>query len=329
MVQGQTGRKDASDELRKRITGSGGPGSGSESPPDAMAELEAAINKIDSMDARELLRAKAKSVRLKLEAESNELEKRIHGGNNTQTAPNNGAEIELKKDQIVANAILLLEKGLPANVVGQYLTGGMAGNIPVNLGNMGGQQGLNIGDIKTIMDMMKGQNSTDPQLTATLNRLNDRLENIERERKPADEKPRSWVIVNADGTVQRINSDEPIVIRPPVPANTGKSIEEIKEENRHAEVLEAQKTEREYKEKIAGVVAELPERIGAGLGGRMLEQEESSGPAAKTSTVQLEHWKCKAEIEGKPCGFDILIPPGATTEITCPKCGTIYGREPK
>ena len=192
-----------------------------------------------------------------------------------------------------------------------------------------GQQGLSLADVKTIMDMAKGEKGTDPQLTAILSRLNDRLDTIERERKHVDEKPRSWVVVNADGTVQRINSDEPIVIRPPAPANTGKSIEEIKEENRHAEVLEAQKTEREYKEKIAGVVAELPERIGAGLGGRMLEQEESSAPAARTSSVQLEHLKCTGEIEGKPCGFDIPIPPGATTKITCPKCGTIYERESK
>jgi predicted RNA-binding Zn-ribbon protein involved in translation (DUF1610 family) len=323
------------DELAKKKAGIN-KSEGADKEPDAMAELEKAINQVDSEVARDLLRANARRLRANLELQAREAEDRVRraDGGGGSGSGNQDTQGEIMRDRIAANAITLLEKGVPANVVGQYLAGGFAREIPVNFGApQGGQQGLTMADVKTIFDLAKSEKGTDSDLKEILHKMDDRLTRIE-QAKPAEKPPRTWVVVQPDGTVKHIESDEPIVIQPQAP-NTGKSVEQIKEENRHQERVEEIKNEKEYKQSIAGTLAELPERIGAGLGGRMLDamepaetatakavQSSTAKPAAASSS-SMERIKCTAE----GCGFDIPYPPEAT-KVTCPKCGSIYGREP-
>ena len=329
MVQGQTGRKDAAEELRSRIAGGNGGGRVSEPPADPMAELEAAINKIDSMEAKDLLRAHARMVRAKMELQAKEMERQA-AAPNPEIKPPTEAQLDVTKDKIAATAITLLEKGVPATVVGEYLKSGLTQGIPVALGGVGsGQQGLQLSDIKTIMEMMKGEKGSDPELKALLVRMDERLARVEDARRPAEKEPQTWVVVNPDGTVQRLRSDEPIVVKPPAPPVTGESVEFIKEKNRHDEEILKIDNDKAYKNQIASTLAELPERIGAGLSSRMLEQEGGPAPAEKTTSTKMEYLHCTGEVEGKPCDFNIPIPPNAGTQIECPRCHTIYGRDKK
>jgi hypothetical protein len=329
VVQGQTGRKDAAEELRSRITGGKAPGNVVEPPADPMAELEAAINKIDSMEAKDLLRAHARMVRAKMELQAKEMERQA-AAPGPETKPRTDAESEVTKDKIAATAITLLEKGVPSNVVGEYLKSGLSQGIPVALGGInGGQQGLQLSDIKTIMEMMKGEKGSDPELKQLLLKMDERLARVEGERRPVEREPQTWVVVNPDGSVQRLQSNEPIVIKPPVPAASGESVEMVKEKNRHDEELQKIENDKAYKNQIASTLAELPERIGSGLAGRMMEQEGGGAPAEKSTSTRMEYLACTGEVEGKPCGFNIPIPPNAGTQIECPRCHTIYGRDKK
>ena len=321
------------DELARKKAGVKPDGEGGDrATADPMADLESAINKLDSMEAKELLRAKARVLRANMELQAREAEQRLQGGRPPDNKP---AEVntEAKRDQVAATAMALLEKGMPANVVGEYLRTGLSGNIPISFGGQpGGQQGLQLSDIKTIMEMVNSGKGTDPNLTIILNKMNERLDSIEQNRRPVEAKPAKGYVYRQDATgawkKEELEPGETLLI-PTAQVTTGKSIEEIKEENRHAEELEKMKADKDYKEKIAGVVAELPERIGAGLAGRVMDQEEAAAPAARTMSTKMEYFKCKGDLEGKVCGYDIPIPPGATLQVTCPKCGTIYSREEK
>jgi len=94
----------------------------------------------------------------------------------------------------------------------------------------------------------------------------------------------------------------------------GGSLEVTKETHRHDEKMEEIRTERAYKDKLGEVMSELPERIGRGLAGQIIEGEE-----AGRSSGELQYIICTEE----DCGTKIPITPGAS-QSTCPKCGTVY-----
>lgn len=94
----------------------------------------------------------------------------------------------------------------------------------------------------------------------------------------------------------------------------GASLEVTKENHRHQEKIEEIQTDRAYKEKLGEVISELPERIGRGLAGQIMEGEETEGGKGS-----LDYIICSEE----GCGTKIPITSGAS-QATCPKCGTIY-----
>ena len=121
----------------------------------------------------------------------------------------------------------------------------------------------------------------------------------------------------------------------PGAVNPGEPIELTKLKLAHEEKMEELKTDKEHKEKTDALLAELPERISAGIAGQMQESaEEETTSAALTTSTKMEYRKCQSinpetgKDEG--CGFDIPVPPGAL-QIQCPnpKCKLIYGREEK
>jgi predicted RNA-binding Zn-ribbon protein involved in translation (DUF1610 family) len=327
-----TGRKDASDELARRIGVKAPEGGGK--PADPLEDLEAAINKIDSMEAKDMLRTKARVLRANLELQAQQAEERLRKGDNnggSGSGEAKGIENETIRDRIAANAIALLEKGVPANVVGQYLTGSNAGTIPIGAG---GQQGLTMADVTSIFQLAKTEKGTDPELKAILARMDERLANVEKERNNVPKEAPKAKIYRFEGgkwIKEELEPGEAMMIPPPPPGNTGKSVDEIKEEHRHEEEMAKLNETKEYHQSIAGTMSDIVPRIGAGIAASMKEGgEEGSENAPPAASKKMEYYHCTGKLpdSDKDCGYNIPVPPTAL-KITCPKCGTIYGRETK
>ena len=113
------------------------------------------------------------------------------------------------------------------------------------------------------------------------------------------------------------------IILPP-PPREGKSVEELKEENRHAEEKERIDNEKTYKTNIANTLASIPEKIGRGLAGSIVEagNKGAINPVADTvaRTAAQEDFKCP------DCGNVFKIPEGAE-KITCPYCPPVDGKQ--
>jgi len=102
----------------------------------------------------------------------------------------------------------------------------------------------------------------------------------------------------------------------------GESLETLKEKHHHEERMNELTADKEYKKNITEIAGSIPERIGHGLGGRLAEEESAGGGDSGGS--ELEYFTCEEE----GCGYKFPVPPDAGNKITCPKCGTIYSREP-
>jgi hypothetical protein len=326
MTQGTQGRADAAQELASRLGGKKTPGE----QKDALSELETTIGKVENAEARRLLMAQARSLRANLELEEKQTQekiRRIEEGGRDNRENTDSEDREVTKASITANALLLLEKGVPANVVGQYLIGSQTTGIPIGGFPGGQQQGITFDNVLSIFKMAKEEKGTAPELTAILNKLTDKVSELENKVAAAghQEPKKAWV-VHPDGTKEEIQPGEPIIIKQPAPA-TGENIEFTKEQNRHAEEVEKIKNEKDYKDKIAGTVASLPEKIGAGLAASLVDAEQPPGrSAARTAPADstIKHLKC--EVEG--CGYDIPYAANAL-EVTCPKCKMVYQRTPE
>ena len=69
--------------------------------------------------------------------------------------------------------------------------------------------------------------------------------------------------------------------------------------------------------------------IGRGIASSLRENGEDA-PEAPATSKKMEYFHCTGKLpdSDKDCGYNIPVPPTAL-KITCPKCGTIYGREQK
>ncbi len=328
VTQGPQGRNDAAAELAKRL---GGPKAITKDnePKDAISQLEETIAKVENTRARDLLSQQAKNLKASLELEEKETRKkieRIESGKEGTDVRNEAAEKEITRANITANALLLLDKGVPASVIGQYLIQSENAHIPIGLGNVGGQpQGLTMQDIVQIFNLAKAEKGTNPELTAILTKLTDKVSELEaRVNNPQTQPQKKTWIIHPDGTKEEVEAGEPVVLRAPQNNNTGATIDEIREKNRHDERMAEITNDKNYKEKVADTLAGLPEKIGAGLAGSLVDADKPAGgqpaPAASSS---VQYIKCETE----NCGYNIPYAP-SSTKIVCPKCRTIYERKP-
>ena len=240
--------------------------------------------------------------------------------------PSEKAEPERTKatinQEIGATAKAMLDMGIPAPVVAQYLVGSSTAGIPVNLG--GGNQGLTIDNVLTLVDRMN-TNKASSELESIIKEMRDEIKNLRNAPKVEKVDPAEAQASQLDSLSKLVDSlvKLGVVQRPGSEAvATGKPLEVVKEENRHAEKMEELTTESKYKNKVAETLAELPERIGRGIAGQIADQGEEQKEVPRTSS--MEHFACPNE----KCGYNIVFPPGTVT-ITCPKCGSVYERKAK
>ncbi|MBA7566969.1 hypothetical protein ES708_08669 [subsurface metagenome] len=105
---------------------------------------------------------------------------------------------------------------------------------------------------------------------------------------------------------------------------SGESLEVIKEKHHHEERMNELSADREYKKSMSDIAGSIPERVGHGMASQFTEGEkEPSGNSSSSGSSELEYLTCPEA----GCGFRIPIPPNASSQITCPKCGTIYTRK--
>ena len=290
-----------------------------EPKPDAMTDLESAIASVGNIEAKELLQAKARELRAQLELRAREAESRARyvekEGVDGRGGDGADEKIKAKKD-LISNALILLEKGLDPDVVGRYIIGSQGTQYPISLGG-GGQQGLTLGDVKTIVDMVRGAGAADPQITATLNQLSETVKGLKPVGATAPPDPVAMIKAQSAAITEMVNSlvEAGLVVRPGN-SKEGKSIEELKETNRHDEKMEELKTDKDYKSSIAETLADIPVNIGKGIA---KQARESHGPPAKGQN-KLESFPC-----GK-CGAKILVTPETGETITCGNCGQVYKR---
>ena len=82
--------------------------------------------------------------------------RRMKGGGHTGRDGDEADEKIKSKKELIGNSLVLLEKGVDPDVVARYIIGSQGAGYAVNLGG-GGQQGLTIADVKTIVEMGQRQ----------------------------------------------------------------------------------------------------------------------------------------------------------------------------
>jgi len=166
----------------------------------------------------------------------------------------------------------------------------------------------------TELDALRGSNTVLGELKTSFDNLaNEIRQGGGKGNQPLD--PVAFAKQQAEALVEWKKAIDQIT---PPPSGTGDSLEVVKEQNRHDEKMEEIKDEKEYKESITEIAAEIPERIGKGIASRV-EKEKGSDDGGG-----LDHMLCTE----KGCGTKIFYTPESKT-ITCPKCSMVYEREEK
>ena len=327
-----TGEKGGSklEEILKGGRGTGGKEAQSDQP-DLRSTLEKELDGEDTELAKELQRTRAEEIiqRRRIAID------RMRGG---AAAPDTGGVKvqERGKDWLLDYTQGMLEKGLDPITVGKLVDYLLGGSQFPQIGMPGAgapPQGITFADMMSFAKMMQENNRADPTLTALLTKLTEKVEAVEKiaaARPAAEPVKRSAFIIKADGNLEEVSLDRPILLEPKPSAIDGKPIEVVKEENRHLEKMEELKTDKEHKKSIADTLASIPEKIGRGLAGQALGEEEEvePGSGAVAKIADQEHFKCEQ------CGTEFMIPVDALT-ITCPNCTqadgspTVYTRTKK
>jgi len=304
--------------LKKEKPGGDKPGE-KEKPeqPDLRTTLERELEGEDSELAKELQRTRAEEIiarrRIAIEAMRSRQPGADTGGARTQ---------ERGKEWLTDVAQQLLERGLDPSIVGRtidYLLGNAQAPMVGFRGDAAPQQGMTFGDMKEIFKMGQEANRTDPAIAAILDKLSQKITDIESRstRSEASVPKTNYVLVKADGSIQEIEAGKPIILEQK-PA-TGEPLEVVKERHRHAEKMEEIGVERTFKEKLADVVEDIPTNLGKGWAAEStLRHRQSNAPPSSPGTGSVSSFPCTK------CKATIFVPPDMPAQVKCAKCGTVY-----
>jgi hypothetical protein len=111
--------------------------------------------------------------------------------------------------------------------------------------------------------------------------------------------------------------------------NKGESLEAMKIRLSHEEKMAAINERRKYHEEMTNIAASIPDRIGRGAASQVREnivarRDDGNGKD------ELETLTCGSKMQdGTTCGATIYITPETRTRVKCPKCNSMYERDPK
>jgi len=307
-----------------------GDGQGTDKPRDPVRELEDEIAQEEDFEKRRALSLKLKEQRLERELRVRDLQDRLRGtregGNVTDEGAPQGQEEKTlhQREKVMTQAKALLDSGVEPQQVGAMLLG-----LPA-VGAAAGQ-GMTVADALKIVDMVV-ERKKEGELRGTIERLEKQVENLSQEIKAG---PKAQLPANpAEGLRQQAQAFKGLIdalkeVGVPIGesggAGTGKTVEQMKEEHRHAETMEKIKGDNKYHEEIVTLAGDTVERVGRGMAHQFLEQGEGeSAEREPAGGGELESFTCTKE----DCGQQIFSPPGAT-HMTCPKCKEVYTRKKK
>ena len=297
--------------------------SGDKSPvvqPDLKTTLERELEGEDSELAKELQRTRAEEIIARRRVAID----RMRAGQPGQDGGQRQTQ-ERGKEWLTDVAQGLLERGLDPSVVGRtidYLLGNAQAPMVGLPGATAPGQGMTFTDMKEIFRMGQEGNKTDPAIAAILDKLTQKISDIESKNTRYESPPKThYVLVKADGTIQEIESGKPIILEPK-PAS-GEPLEVVKERNRHAEKMEEIGVERSFKEKLGEAVEEIPVNLGKGWAAENALRQRQGAPPSPTEKESVLSFQCK----NPKCKATIFVPPDAPPKIKCAKCGMVYQSE--
>ncbi len=228
--------------------------------------------------------------------------------------------------EIGATAKAMLDMGIPPAVVASYLTGSTTPQVPIAFQG-GGNQGLTLTDVLALVDRMNSSRANS-EIESIIREMRDEIKAIKNTPPAARVDPVAAQTSQLEGLGNLITALEKlgVVQRPGTAAAVaaGEPIEVVREKNRHEEKLAEIEIDKNHKEQVGNLLAELPERIGAGVAGQLLSGGDKP-PVAQTAQAETFNCPHKDEATGKVCGTVILVPQGAV-KVECPTCHTMYGK---
>lgn len=287
---------------------------------DPFGELQKAISLVQNSQARDLLQSQADALKADFDLRTAKAQEEIRQLKSRGAATGSQVDEKAKvKQEIVAQAVLLLEGGVSPDVVGQYLVGSGTPAVPINLGG-GGGQGITMADVMSILSWAEGKKGTSSELEKILEKLTDKVAALERgENKQPPPPSVTWLY--RKGKLEKIEGGAPVVIEEEAttPSISGEPLNVVQEKNRHEEKMEEIKGNKEYHEKITDIAGSAFENIGRGLASQVMED---AGAEGAVESGKLEYFICPEP----NCGTKIPITP-ETQQITCPKCKGIYTKK--
>jgi hypothetical protein len=308
------------DDLAKKKAGASQLGNQEPQKPDPLSELDSAISRIENIEAKELLQAKARQLRaeLDLKARESEAKSREYGDRGGSPPPDQKTEREQANAEMRSFALELLSRNVDPKVVAQILMGSGTQQIPVNLG---GGTGFTIADVFGMMDRMAARPQADDTIKDAIREMREEIKALREKNGAPPPTPPKVYTVTQDGQVLETPFGAPVVIKTPPPASSGEPIEVVREKNRHEEELEKIKHDKWYKEQLADSLGTIAEGVGSAGLGRMLGGGGGAGAGGRTATGAAfkEFYTCE-------CGEKIPIFPETGDSIKCAKCGQVYNR---
>jgi len=282
--------------------------------------LEEAISKIDSLSAREAVRASVREITASANVRAQEAEARLRGGDHVEDKDGEKKRQEEEaaaKKQLCDSAISLINSGMDPRQVGQFLLG---------LPSVGGSatpivsQGMGLEDILKIINLVTEKKESS-ELRTLIASLDKKIEDLSKN-PPNRVEPTDPVAAAEHQVATLVQLGEALDKLKPLPATVataGEPIDVVKERNRHEETMEGIRGDARYKDRLSDIAGDTFERIGAGLGRQIVEGETEQGGDGKT----LEFIMCT----GEGCGKKIRITPDTGDMVTCGNCGAIYNRK--
>lgn len=292
----------------------------------AMTELDKVLEQKEIRAAKRYSAAELEKMALESENEAARLrgeppKYKYQGGENVEEDEKKKEQEAKRREQLTTSAIALINSGMEPAQVGQMLMG-----LPVIQAGSPGlpvTQGLTLKDVQTIVGWVTERKEAD-EIKSLLKDLSDKVNIIERgggagkkeEAKPLD--PISFARQQAEAVKAWNEALQTLMPKSPPVNERGETLEVVREKHRHEEKMEEIKGDKDYKNELVKVASEIPERIGAGMAGHF------SSEGGEESGSGLEYITCAEE----GCGIKIYAPADAM-QVTCPKCGAIYSKNPK
>ncbi len=300
-------------------------------PKDPVQELEDQVAQEQDFDKRQGLLLQLRELRLQREIRVRDLEERLKrgggkvdgDGDKQETAEREKTALA-ERERLMGQAKALLDSGLAPQQVGQMLLG-----LPLTAAPAGvPAQGMSVSDALKLVDTII-EKRTEGELRGLIVQLDKKIDRIAAgggagtTGTSTPQSPIAYAKEQAQATKAWMDAlkELGVPVGEAARGSTGESIESLKEKHRHEEKMEEISVDRTYKESIATALGDVVERVGRGAAHQFMEE---GGPEEPAGGGEIDYFTCPE----KGCRARIFIPPDAT-QLTCPKCNSVYARKPK